>query len=235
MVSHRGIEVNPEKIKAILDMNPSQSIKEVQSLTERITTFNSEFDIKYQPRHAIKAQALADFIAKFTPTHDDIGEMEDSKKWIVHVDGSSTQYAGGIGVVLQSPEGDKLKHKVRLQYHGTNNEVKYEAFLKGLELAKSVEEKSIVVLGDSQLVIGQVKGAYEAKEERMKKYLSRVMRFMRKFKEANFVQIPREENMEADALAKEASANEVVDKFDEIQYMPSIDIPEVQQVESRGN
>ena len=33
MVSHRGIEANPEKIKAILDMKPPQSIKEVQSLT----------------------------------------------------------------------------------------------------------------------------------------------------------------------------------------------------------
>ena len=32
----------------------------------------SEFDIKYQPRHAIKAQALADFIAEFTPSHDDL-------------------------------------------------------------------------------------------------------------------------------------------------------------------
>ena len=50
-------------------------------------------------------------------------------------------------MVLQSPEGDKLKHKVRLQYQATNNEVKYEALLKGLELAKSVEAKSILVLG----------------------------------------------------------------------------------------
>ena len=65
------------------------------------------------------------------------------------MDGLSTQYAGGIGVVLQSPEGHKLKHKVRLQYQTTNNEVEYEAFLKGLELAKSVEVKSILVLGDS--------------------------------------------------------------------------------------
>ena len=48
--------------------------------------------------------------------------MEDSKKWVVHVDGSSTQYAGGIGVVLQSPEGDKLKHTVHRQYQTTNNE-----------------------------------------------------------------------------------------------------------------
>ena len=75
----------------------------------------SEFDIKYQPRHAIKAQALADFIAKFTPSCDDLEVVED-KKWIIHVDGLSTQHAGGIGIVLQSPEGDRLKYKVRLQY-----------------------------------------------------------------------------------------------------------------------
>ena len=70
----------------------------------------SEFDIRYQPRHAIKAQALADFISEFTPNCHDVEAM-DSKKWVVHVDGSSTQHAGGIGVVLQSPEGDKLKHR----------------------------------------------------------------------------------------------------------------------------
>ena len=49
----------------------------------------SEFDIKYQPRHAIKAQALADFIVEFTPSHDDLEVVQD-KKWIIHVDGSST-------------------------------------------------------------------------------------------------------------------------------------------------
>ena len=61
----------------------------------------SEFNIKYQPRHAIKAQALADFIAEFTPSYDDLEVVED-KKLIIHVDCSSTQHAGGIGVVLQS-------------------------------------------------------------------------------------------------------------------------------------
>ena len=75
--------------------------------------------------------------------------MENSKKWIIRVDGSFTQHVGGIGVVLLSSEGDKLKHKVRLQYQTTNNEVEYEALLKGLELAKSVEAKSILILGDS--------------------------------------------------------------------------------------
>ena len=55
-------------------------------------------------------------------------------------------------------------------------------------------------------------------------------RLIKKFSEAHFVQVPREENMEVDTLAKKALVNELMDKFDEIQYMPSIDLPEVQQI-----
>ena len=109
-----------------------------------------------------------------------------------------------------------MKHKVHLQYQTTNNEVEYEALLKGLELARSVQAESILILGDSQLIISQVNGTYETKEEGMRKYLNKVVRLVKKFKEASFVQIPREENMEADALAKEASANEAMDEFDKI-------------------
>ena len=102
-------------------------------------------------------------------------------------------------------------------------------------MAKSVEAKSILVLRDSQLVMGQVNKMYEVKEEQMRKYLSRVMRLMKRFEKAEFIQIPREKNVEADTIAKEASTNESMDESGEVQYMPSIDIPKVQQVESRGN
>ena len=114
----------------------------------------SEFDIRYQPRNAIKAQVLADFIAEFTPNHGDLDEMEGNQTWVVHVDGSSTLHAGGIGVVLKSPEANKLKHKVCLHYQTTNNEAEYEALVKGLELAKSLGAELVLVQGDSQLVIG---------------------------------------------------------------------------------
>ena len=40
MVSHRGIEANPDKIQAILNMKPPQNIKEVQSLTGRVAALN---------------------------------------------------------------------------------------------------------------------------------------------------------------------------------------------------
>ena len=105
----------------------------------------SEFDIRYQPRNTIKAQALANFIAEFTPSYDDLDELEGNKTWVVHVDGSSTLHAGGIGVVLKSPEADKLRYKVRLHYQTTNNEAEYEALLKGLELAKSLGAESVLV------------------------------------------------------------------------------------------
>ena len=83
--------------------------------------------------------------------------------------------------------------------------------------------------------MGQVNGTCEAKEERMKKYLKKVLQLVKKFEVTNFVQIPREENMEANALAKEASANQPMDEFDEVQYILSIDIPEVLQVQNEGN
>ena len=69
----------------------------------------------------------------------------------------------------------------------------------------------------------------------MKKYLEKMLLLVKKFKEANFVQIPREENVEADVLAKEALATGAMDEFDEIQYVPSIDLQEVQQVEGTEN
>ena len=96
-------------------------------------------------------------------------------------------------------------------------------------MSKSIEAKSILILGDSQLVMGQVNGTCEAKEEQMKKYLKKVLQLVKKFEETNFVQIPREENMEVDALVKQASTNQPMDEFDKVQYIPSIDIPEVLQ------
>ena len=95
-----------------------------------------------------------------------------------------------------------MKYAAHLQYQTTNNEAEYKAFLKGLELAKSLGVESVVVQGDSQLIINQVNVMCEAKEDRMKKYLSKAKRLVKRFKEAIFVQLLKEENMEADVLAK---------------------------------
>ena len=134
----------------------------------------NEFDVRYQLRNAIKAQVLMDFIAEFTPNQGEQNGVDEAQKWVVNVDGSSILYAGGIGIILKLLEGDKLKYATRLQYQTTNNEAEYEALLKGLELAKSLGAESVVVQGDSQLIINQVNRMCEAKVDRMKKYLRKV-------------------------------------------------------------
>ena len=69
----------------------------------------------------------------------------------------------------------------------------------------------------------------------MKKYLNKVRQLVKKFKKATFVQLLREENIEADALVKAASAGEPMDEFDKVQYMPSIDLPKVHQIREEEN
>ena len=83
--------------------------------------------------------------------------------------------------------------------------------------------------------MGQVNGTCEAKEECIKKYSNKVKRLVKKFKEASFLQVLRKENKEVDALAKAALVDRSVDEYDKVQYMPSIDLPEVHQIEEEEN
>ena len=58
-----------------------------------------------------------------------------------------------------------------MKFPATNNEVEYEGVLTGLRLGKALRAKNLLVQNDSKLVIGQIKGDYEAKEERKQKYV----------------------------------------------------------------
>ncbi|KAL0448229.1 UNVERIFIED_CONTAM: hypothetical protein Slati_1379300 [Sesamum latifolium] len=91
----------------------------------------NEFDIKYQPRKAIKAQALADFIAECPQN-----EATDEIIWDMYVDRSATDKQAGGGVVLANPDGDELKFAIRFEGFLSNNEAEYEALLCGLKIAQ---------------------------------------------------------------------------------------------------
>ena len=123
------------------------------------------------------------------------------------MDGSAMRKVGGVGVVLISPKKEKLKYAIILQFPTTNNEAEYKALLTGLSLAKALGAKNLIVQANSQLIIGQVKGDYEAKEERMQKYLKIVKWLSQHFGSLDFVQIPRAKNLEADFLARLASSD----------------------------
>lgn len=64
-----------------------------------------------------------------------------------------------------------MKYGVELLLLATNNKAEYEAILTGPKIAKSMEAKNILLKSDSRLLIGKIKGDYEAKEQRTQKYL----------------------------------------------------------------
>ena len=108
-------------------------------------------------------------------------------------------------MVIQTPEGDKIKCMIRLDFPTTNNEAEYKALVAGLDLAKAAGAENMIVHYDSQVITSQINGDYECRNERMKKYLEEMKNRISSL-EVKFVQIPREENECADHLAKAASA-----------------------------
>ncbi|KAG7564279.1 Ribonuclease H domain [Arabidopsis suecica] len=93
-------------------------------------------------------------------------------------------------------------------FPASNNEAEYEALLAGLRLALAIGAEKIIAYCDSQLVVNQFTGDYEAKAPRMEAYLSAVKKLAGKFKEFELVRIPRGENTSADALAALASTSD---------------------------
>ena len=126
----------------------------------------------------------------------------------MQTDGSLAQKRGGVGVVITAPDGEVLKYKVQLKFPATNNETEYEGILTGLRLGKALGAKNLLVQSNSKLVIGQIKGEYEAKEERMQRYLRLTKHLTQEFDEVEFVQIPKSQNMIADKVAKLVSSEE---------------------------
>ena len=74
---------------------------------------------------------------------------------------------GGVGVVITAHDREILKYGVQLKFLATNNKAKYEGILTRLRLRKVLEVKNLLVQNDSKLMVEQIKGEYEVKEERM--------------------------------------------------------------------
>ena len=167
----------------------------------------SEFDIQYRPRTTIKGQIIADFITVFTLVKGQ--GAKESPWWSIHTEGSSNKQAGGAGMVLHSPKGDKIECIVRLDFPMTNNEAEYEALIMRLDLANSVRATNLVIYCNFRVVNNQVNGDYECKNKWMKKYLEQVKGRVSSL-QVKFGQIPRKENEHANRLAKTASAKHML-------------------------
>ena len=211
-------------IVVVLTQLPLKTILRSVDYTGRIakwSTILGAFDIKYMPCTSVKGQVLADLVAEFTePKIEELptdGNMDEKlvgtishyclPTWEVHVDGVSNQKGSGIGLVLMSPEKVVIGKFLRLDFSATNNETEYEALLKGMAMVQRMGGKSIKLFSDSRLVVGQVRGEFEAKNERMQGYLSQVKCMQSKFDSFDLLHVPRSGNVHADSLAMLATSS----------------------------
>ncbi|XP_042374978.1 uncharacterized protein LOC121969122 [Zingiber officinale] len=135
---------------------------EVAGMLIKWVTELGEYNIAYQPRTTIKAQALADFLTE-------IHQTDSEETWKVYVDGSSTQQGSGVEVLLISPQEDILQLAVRLNFRATNNEAEYEALLAGLQVARHVGDTRVIIYSDSQLVTQQVAGNFGINSDKLQR------------------------------------------------------------------
>ena len=123
------------------------------------------------------------------------------------MDGLSAANVGGIAMILLSVEKDILKYGVQLQFPATNNEAEYEAILTGLRVVKALGVRNLKLDLYSNLVVGQITKEYKVKEDKMKRYLKLTSQLVSNFEDGRITQVPREENLEADEVARLASSN----------------------------
>ena len=103
--------------------------------------------------------------------------LQEPLFWKVYVDGTANQMGSGVGLVLVSPEQITIEKALRLGFSATNNEAEYEALLEGMSMIQRIGGKAVKMFSDSRLIVGQVKGKLEARDERMQGYLSQVRHF----------------------------------------------------------
>ena len=104
----------------------------------------SQFNIKYPPKTAIKAQAPVNFIAEFTlPNEDKL--INETEPWTIQIEGWLAQKRRGVTVVVTAPDGEVLKYGVQLKFLTTNNEVEYEGILTGLKIEKALGAKNLLI------------------------------------------------------------------------------------------
>jgi ribonuclease HI len=88
----------------------------------------------------------------------------------MNFDGSKMLRGLGAGVVFTSPKGDKLLYVLQIHFRSSNNVAEYEALVHGLKLAKEIGIRRIVCFGDSDLVVHQVSGEWDAKDANLASY-----------------------------------------------------------------
>jgi len=113
----------------------------------------------------------------------------------------------GLGCIIKNSNKTETIEERSFRFptsSGTNNEAEYYALIKGLKLALDCNIKSIIVEGDSNLILNQMMGKYQVKAENLIPLYNSAKILDEQFDYIEYRHIRREFNKEADKLANKA-------------------------------
>lgn len=131
-----------------------------------------------------------------TPSDEHDAELE--------FDGSCIDNPGpaGYGFVLETT--DQTVEENEYIGEATNNVAEWHGLLAGLRHAQSLEVDTLLVRGDSQLVIRQAKGEYDVNDEGLQPLHEEALDLADNLDQVDFEWVQRDLNTDADELAQQA-------------------------------
>ncbi|HEX3324784.1 MAG TPA: ribonuclease HI family protein [Solirubrobacterales bacterium] len=132
--------------------------------------------------------------------------MTPGAKLTVNVDGGSRGNPGpaAIAAVVRDANGEVLQEKGETIGRATNNIAEYRALLLGIELAAALGPGELELVGDSELIVRQIKGEYKVKDPALRELYAQAKRALEPFERWSIRHVRREQNADADRLVNEA-------------------------------
>ena len=126
--------------------------------------------------------------------------------WYLEFDGSVNKLGARAGVWIHNMQNDHAEgHAYMLNFRCINNMAKYEALLLGLKLIRGLGAAKVSILGDSDLIIQQMKGNFVTNDHRLRAYRGAAIEILNTFLESQLTKISRNHNLHAHSLATFAS------------------------------
>jgi ribonuclease HI len=96
-----------------------------------------------------------------------------------------------------------LESRGELIGEATNNVAEYRAMLLGIKLAKAHGAREIELVGDSELIVHQIRGDWKVKNPALREIRAEVTKALEKFDTWSVRAVRREQNEAADSLVNE--------------------------------
>jgi len=167
---------------------------------ETVTTVNATSIQEEPPRPEISNLPTARTTETLSTSH------QQEITWYLEFDGSVNKLGAGAGVWIHNTHNSHVEgHAYRLNFRCTNSMVEYEALFLGLKLLKTLGAAKVSILGDSDLIIQQMKGDFVTNDNRMRAYRTAATNILNEFTEFELAKISRNHNIHAHSLATFAS------------------------------